>query len=258
MVVFCSDLDNTMIYSYKRDIGSPKLCVEIYEGREVSFMTSYSSQILERLNEKIRFVPVTTRTVEQYQRIRLSIGEPELALVANGGILLVRGAEDKEWYEESLQLTACCAGELKEAERLLEQDESRCFEVRNIRELFLFTKSGHPEKTVDNLKRNLDTNKIDVYENGAKVYAVPKELNKGRAVKRLRKRLGDCFIIGAGDSEFDLPLLYQADLGFLPDSLDNGIKQWNHWTVCKGDRVFSDQVLEKIMAYKEDTEEPEA
>lgn len=258
MIVFCSDLDNTLIYSYKRDIGSSKQCVEIYEGREVSFMTSYSSQILRRLHEKICFVPVTTRTVEQYQRIRLSTGEPELALVANGGILLVKGTEDKQWYEESLRLTACCSGELLRAERLLEQDESRCFEVRNIRELFLFTKSQHPEKTVDKLKRNLDTNKIDVFENGSKVYAVPKELNKGRAVKRLRKRLGDCFVIGAGDSEFDIPLLYEADLGFLPDALSKISGQCDHWTVCKNHRVFSDQILEKIMARIEETEEPEA
>lgn len=254
MVVFCSDLDNTLIYSYKREIGSSKLCVEIYEGREVSFMTSYSCQLMKKLKEKICLVPVTTRTLEQYKRIRLPAGEPEFALTANGGILLVNGEEDHKWYEESLHLTACSAGELTRARRLLEQDQSRCFEVRNIRDLFLFTKSENPKKTVDNLKRNLDTGKIEVFENGVKVYAVPKELNKGRAVKRLRKRLGDCFVIGAGDSEFDIPLLWEADHGFLPDSLGKITKQSSHWTVCENQKVFSDQILETIAARIEEQE----
>jgi len=39
MVVFNTDLDNTMIFSYKHDIGPEKRNVEIYEGREISFIT---------------------------------------------------------------------------------------------------------------------------------------------------------------------------------------------------------------------------
>ena len=36
-MVFFSDLDNTLIYSYKHDIGNDKESVEIYNGRKVSF-----------------------------------------------------------------------------------------------------------------------------------------------------------------------------------------------------------------------------
>ena len=38
MIVFYSDLDNTLIYSYRREIGGKKRCVEVYQGREISFM----------------------------------------------------------------------------------------------------------------------------------------------------------------------------------------------------------------------------
>ena len=40
MDIFASDLDNTLIYSYKRDIGDNNTLVERYEGREVSYMTA--------------------------------------------------------------------------------------------------------------------------------------------------------------------------------------------------------------------------
>lgn len=36
---FISDLDNTLIYSYKKNIGGDTINVEVYEGREISFMT---------------------------------------------------------------------------------------------------------------------------------------------------------------------------------------------------------------------------
>ncbi len=35
MIVFYSDLDNTLIYSYRREIGGKKRCVEVYQGRDI-------------------------------------------------------------------------------------------------------------------------------------------------------------------------------------------------------------------------------
>lgn len=90
-------------------------------------------------------VPTTTRTLEQYQRIDLGIGVPEYALVCNGGVLLHQGKEDPVWYQESLALIADAQSELQRAEQWMTEDVNRCFEVRNIRSLFLFTKSNEPE-----------------------------------------------------------------------------------------------------------------
>lgn len=39
MNIFCTDLDNTIIYSYKHNIGNDKINVEIYEDREISYIT---------------------------------------------------------------------------------------------------------------------------------------------------------------------------------------------------------------------------
>ena len=53
MIHFFTDLDNTIIYSYRREIGQDKVLVEEMEGRELSYMTRTSHQKLERLSKQI-------------------------------------------------------------------------------------------------------------------------------------------------------------------------------------------------------------
>ena len=48
-------------------------------------MTRNSIEMLKAINRKIIFVPITTRTKEQYARINMDIGEFTYALVCNGG-----------------------------------------------------------------------------------------------------------------------------------------------------------------------------
>lgn len=259
MIVFHADLDNTLIYSYKRDIGREKVGVEIYQNRVISYMTPESHRRLKEISKNVLLVPTTTRTAEQYGRIDLGIETPLYALVCNGGVLLKNGCEDADWYEESLRLTADCRGELIRAEKLLQQDAHRSFEVRNVKELFVFTKSDRPELTAGLLRAALDLSLVDVFQNGVKVYVLPKSLTKGRAVRRMRKRLaseaaedasfsdasgkkiqinelserpahgeknqnggsptGEPFVIAAGDSEFDVSMAGEADLFMAPSAL---------------------------------------
>lgn len=68
MILF-SDLDNTLIYSYKHDIGLRKRNVELYQGREISFITEDTWQYLKRLKARIEIVPLSTRSVEQYSEL---------------------------------------------------------------------------------------------------------------------------------------------------------------------------------------------
>lgn len=132
MIIFNSDLDNTLIYSYKRDIGMNKKCVEVYQEREISFMTNQSFRLLQMLNEKVMIVPTTTRTMEQYKRISLGIGIPKYALVCNGGILLENGVISKKWYQESLKIILNSKDELMKAKYVLDDDTNRIFEIRFI------------------------------------------------------------------------------------------------------------------------------
>lgn len=230
-MIFCCDLDNTLIFSYKHDLGEAKQCVEHYQGKELSFMTDQALHLLTKLSQQVLLVPTTTRSVEQYNRIHLGTIQPEYALVCNGGILLRGGVKDDAWYQESKALVRPADEVIRRAVAALESDSDRDFEIRYLEELFLFTKSKAPEQSVQRLRQQLDQELVDVFSNGTKVYVLPKMLTKGNAVLRLKQRLvvdgivaadrgfATDRIIAAGDSEFDIPMLLAADYGYCPEGL---------------------------------------
>lgn len=214
-MVLHADLDNTMIYSYRYDIGEQKRNVELYQGREISFITEETYALLRELKEKLLIVPTSTRTVEQYQRIQLGVGSFPYALVCNGGVLLRDGRKDEAWYETSLHLVEESKAELQKARRLLENDPRRNFELRFIEDLFLFTKCEEPGQVVEDLNHALQPQTVEVFHNGVKVYVVPANLSKGKAVERFRNYARGT-VFAAGDSAFDLSMLRAADVGLAP------------------------------------------
>lgn len=53
MYIFNSDLDNTLVYSYKHNIGDDKINVEIYHDREISYITKRTSRLLNNVIKKL-------------------------------------------------------------------------------------------------------------------------------------------------------------------------------------------------------------
>lgn len=249
MDIFCTDLDNTLIYSYKHDIGEQKRNVEIYQGREISFITEKEYELLKTLKEKILIIPTTTRTTEQYERIDLGIGTFDYALTCNGGILLEKGMENREWYEESLKLVENSKEIMEQALVLLEKEKRRTFELRFIRDLFVFTKCEEPENVVQDLQECLDCSMVDVFNNGVKVFVVPKTLSKGNAIKRLKKYLQVNQIITAGDSEFDVSMLEEADIGIAPKSLSERCRLESDIVIMPQKEIFGEELLRYIQKY---------
>lgn len=239
MILFHCDLDNTLIYSYKQEIGGDALPVEDYQGRQISFMTPTTQKNLRKIREKVTFVPTTTRSLSQYQRINLE-HTPKYALVANGGVLLVDGEADSAWYQQSQAEIAPALAELRRGEGVLQQDSWVNFEVRWVEDLFLFTKSEKPEETAENLRKNVDNTLVEVHTNGVKVYLLPKSMTKGRCVERMRAKLAPDFVVSAGDSLFDCPMLSEADLGYAPFSLRNHRSEGGNWGISPENVLFSD------------------
>ena len=245
------DLDNTLIYSYKHIFGAEKptgmwMNVETYQGRKISYVTEKTQELLRYLNKKCLLVPTTTRTIQQYNRIDLDAGPFDYALVCNGGILLINGESDPSWYERSRELIADCTKELRHALCLLEKEPLRKFELRFIEKLFVFTKCNDPDTVITGMKRELDTEKVDVLGNGEKVYVVPKMLNKGTAVRRFREYMGADEVIAAGDSEFDAPMMEAADIGIVPAGFCRKYTVKGKIKEMKGERVFAEEMLSWI------------
>lgn len=227
MVYFCSDLDNTLIYSYRHDIGDDKVLVESKEGKELSYMSTPALSLLAKAAKQQTFVPLTTRSLEQYFRIDFGSEVPvKYALAVNGGILLENGKINEEWREESRQLVEYAQAEMDKGIELLKKDPDVCFEVRKVDELFVFTKSNNVPATLQKLKEALDTEKVYIDSNGMKVYITPSKMNKGASLKRFKSYVGEEHkILAAGDSEFDIPMLLAADVGYCPESLLKKMKE---------------------------------
>lgn len=249
MILFASDLDNTLIFSKNKMIGD-SVCVEYKDGKELSYMTARAHTLLQDIAEKTLFVPVTTRSVEQYRRIRLVEKKtPHFALVSNGGTLLVDGKEDKRWYVQSREIIAEAFSQMEKAILLLKQDELVTFDIRLTDGLFVFTKTSNAEISLEKLRQKLDTSLVSLEGTGEKIYVVPKELNKGNALKRLLERTGPLFTASAGDSSFDISLLQQADFGFVPGGdLFHGLKSKGKIVdFTNNSCFFSEEVLSYVL-----------
>lgn len=213
--MFFTDLDGTLIRSASRKRAGD-IVVEYKDGCEITCISAESAAAMAGLDS---IVPVTSRSIEQYLRIKIPGFSPRYAICDNGGNLLVDGVPDNAWAAWAASIAEKYRAELKECRAMLESDSDRSFEIRLVDGLFLFTKSSNPERTLERLS-SAET-ALDLYNTGAKIYAIPPEFDKGAAVRRLVEVLGRRGekIVCAGDSVMDIPMLEIADISIFPDDL---------------------------------------
>ncbi len=247
-MVFLADMDGTMIYSKRYDIGESKICVEYKNGQELSYMTQKSWDKLQKFAEKNTVIPITTRSVEQFLRIN-DFGV-KYALTCNGGVLLVDGEIDPKWRENSLEIVDEVREELDNVLRKMQDSPKIIPEIRWVDNMFLYVISNDPLGLKSDLERVLDLNKVDVHTVGKKVYVMPKRMSKGYAVARLREWLnfGEEKIVCAGDTRMDISMAEVADVMILPKRLNMSVK---NAIIMPENGVYSDEIFEKIWANEE-------
>lgn len=206
------DLDQTVVFS-ERSAGEagPSVVVEHLDGAPLSSMTVGAHAAYAALAARVRVVPVTTRTVAQYARIRLPAPAPH-AVCANGGVLLVDGARDADWDAWVRDLLRAAAP-VDEVRAVLDRDAGQPWVrlVRTAEDLFAYlvaqSREAFPDGWLDGLAAELEPRGWTVSVQGRKAYAVPAGLTKAAAVARLRDLLGADRVLAAGDSLLDAPLL---------------------------------------------------
>ena len=208
-MLFASDLDNTLIHSY-RAAKTGDICVERRDGKELSFMSQETYTLLKDVSARCMFVPVTTRSLEQYRRIDLGV-KPQYAIVANGALLLIDSAVDEQWTAETRKSLNAPLPEIK--------PNSLLSDIRYVEEAFIFAKSEYPQQAVKYLQTIIDDKRFKVCAVLNKIYILPSFLDKGTAVKRLIERVPVKCLVCAGDSELDLPMLEISDISITPQTL---------------------------------------
>ena len=227
-----SDLDRTLIYSPRAlaldmsDEDAPRLiAVEVHHGKPLSFMTERCAELLVELIGAAEFVPVTTRTRAQYQRVHLPGPvpgwSPRYAVCANGGHLLVDGEPDQDWAAQvSAALAQNCAPLEEVVHHLaLEADPEWTLKRRVAEDLFAYLvveRELLPTGWVEELTGWADTRGYTVSLQGRKIYLVPQPLTKSAALAEVERRTGASTVLSAGDSLLDAELLLAADAGYRP------------------------------------------
>ncbi|GGU44274.1 HAD family hydrolase [Streptomyces daghestanicus] len=227
-VLVASDLDRTLIYSAAAlhltgpDEDAPRLlCVEVYEGKPLSYMTETAAGLLAELAATTLFVPTTTRTRAQYRRISLPGPPPRYAICANGGHLLVDGETDTDWHTRvTARLADECAPLAEVREHLLRTaDPVWVRKHRTAEDLFAYLVLDRdllPGQWVKELAGWAGDRGWTVSLQGRKLYAVPAPLTKSAAVREVARRTGAAPTLAAGDSLLDTDLLLAADRGWRP------------------------------------------
>lgn len=241
MYTWFSDLDNTLIYSHRTSFSQEKVLVEYLEGKEQSYMTQKTYDFM--CGNHIRFVPVTTRSIEQYKRLFVFGKEiqVEYALVCNGGVLLKDGIIDEEWLCETKVIA-------NEGIRILAsiQNELPEYNINNIEDVMLYFKSDEPQEVAELLRSKYVDERIYIGFDKRKVYIVPSEINKGNAVRRYGKRFGITNTVSSGDSEFDISMLDVTNIAMCPDSLMKQVKKAEQKYAMGDNLIFSDEICERL------------
>ncbi|MFD3514021.1 HAD family hydrolase [Streptomyces sp. NPDC058657] len=218
------------------DAQAPRLlCVEVYEGKPLSYVTETAAGLLAELASKTPdtlFVPTTTRTREQYHRIHLPGPAPEFAICANGGHLLVHGVSDPDWQEQVARRLADECAPLAEirAELARTADPAWLLKDRVAEDLFAYLvveRALLPDGWVKELAEWAAPRGWNVSLQGRKIYVVPDPLTKSAAVREVARRTGASLTLAAGDSLLDADLLEAADLAWRPGHGELADAGWN-------------------------------
>ncbi|OCS86721.1 HAD family hydrolase [Caryophanon latum] len=260
MKLFTTDLDRTLIFSH-RTIGErgDVQCVELFEGKEQSFMSHTQIKLLHELKESAHIVPVTTRSQMQYERISFFQQQliPSYAVMANGGIVFKDGKRDAQW-DSLVQQRMKDALPIRDFTTRFQTHRAHDFFLREYETEGLFYMLAVDEAALrhDDLRAfqdDLATEGWTSYLHGRKFYALPSTLTKEAAVQYVASELPHTKHIAAGDSMMDLGMMQLADVGYTPK---HGEVYAHYGDACpvnvilKEGADFAEAMLAQILATK--------
>lgn len=225
-MIFASDLDRTLIYSKKamgEAFGSTEVIpVELYQGEHISFMSPETARLLIELSKTALFVPVTTRTIEQYERIFYirETFKPKYAVTSNGGNVLIDGVPDPHWQRhvaEALTRSENAEKVIEAFDRISSPDWVKSY--RHSDNLFysiILERENMPLDVVEDFRKELADMRWNLSVQGRKMYLVPDGVSKGDGLLHVKALAGASRIAASGDSLLDESLLKAADYAIVP------------------------------------------
>jgi hydroxymethylpyrimidine pyrophosphatase-like HAD family hydrolase len=226
-VVVVTDLDGTVMFSDRamgadRPDDSRLRPVDTVGPRTYSYMTDTAAAHWTDLVATGAMVPVTTRSVPQYQRLSLPGPPPRYAVVCNGARLLVDGVSDTAWESGVRRRLAVAAASFAEVWRraIAWQAGRESAAVRAVEDFFVYITVARRDDRFTELAREADAWGRErgwrASLQGRKLYLLPVSLDKAPAAAEVATRLGAGRVVAGGDSLLDERMLRSADAAIRP------------------------------------------
>lgn len=224
-ILFTSDLDRTLIFSERTKLADRAyMCIEQLDGKDLSYMSRVTYDRLMDLAQQIEFVPVTTRSQAQYERITAFQQHqinPTYAVTSNGGVILRNGVVDEEWKQQIEQKMQQLPLSFEQVPTHFATLFEAAFTLRtHAVENRFYVVIVQPEKVspehVRAMKVQLEAQGWTCYLQGKKWYVLPRFLTKGAAVQHIKSLHSYEWHAAAGDSQMDLSMLEIAHKSFIP------------------------------------------
>ena len=223
-MIYFSDLDRTLIYSNKFiNDETDQICIEVLNGEEISYMSPKSIETLKDILKRKKFIPTTTRSIEQYKRIRF--GEHDInfewSIVSNGGNILHNGKVFEQWNNELKERLNTCTS-LKTVMSYFEDNYSSVdgiLKIRDVDDIFFYIVVDREVFVDDSLnlfEAYLNESGWSLYVNGRKIYFIPQVVTKEAAIEYLADYLNESEFEALGDSIMDINMLKLSNKGYIP------------------------------------------
>ncbi len=215
-MIYASDLDRTLIYSKSFLEGYSGEVVPVEEntnGEVISYISKMALENLKEISSKIDFIPVTTRSFQEYKRT-LFFDMVPFAIIDNGGCILYYGKPIAEWEERLSRI-------LREynLESVVEMFDGKSFVSRKpsiIDGKFVFFKQMDEIACMNFCKDNLDSRLYTFEIQRKKVYIIPRFISKQNALRYLVQAKNCQKIIASGDSALDEGIIKASNFAVVP------------------------------------------
>jgi hydroxymethylpyrimidine pyrophosphatase-like HAD family hydrolase len=266
-MIFASDLDQTLIYSenflskyHAADFNQKDqlTIIEYYQGKPLSYINNEVVHLLKQFSDRHYFIPVTTRTEEQFKRIDFSLLEIETpyAVTTNGAKILIDGTVDECWEEKirhKLDESRFMIDEIFEVVNKAFTKE-QISGVRVAENTFVYCLLNMDAITTENIEwiqKYFSDTEWNISLQGRKLYFMPDFISKGKALEYLCKKLGEPQFIAAGDSLLDLSLLQTANMAYVPghgEIFERALYNHDRFLLCKEKGVnASKEIMRNVM-----------
>ena len=256
--LFFCDLDQTMIYSSRlvdKFTGTYNglAVVETHAKKPHSFMTLNAVNVLQELSKEVVFIPCSTRSPTQFERVYVPSVIVKHTILDNGGKIYTNSIEDKNWTKkmhEEIDSSSKAPSDVYSEITAMFGKEEWFNKIRITSNMFVavIAYDKVPTHFIEYVESQIKDWNYTYSVQSRSIYMIPNAVTKEKAAQEVSERYDSEEIFAAGDSVLDLGLLEFAKHSIRPahgELFDKGLAPHIRSTTKSGIQA-GEQILEFV------------